>query len=144
MQRAALSILALLGLLIAAAGPSAGAARVQLQIPALGIDSLVPVDSQAPTRLAVVGGATHNADFWADLAPGWELRLRRPGGGWESFEVTGSAIAGGREIGGEPEGPGADRPALTLITPYSAQGETGTGPLHYLVFAEAIGETAEN
>jgi sortase A len=77
--------------------------------------------------------------FLEDLAPGSELRVQRPDGGWQSYRVVETRVIDTRRA---RLAPGDGRPALTLVTCYPFDAVVPGGPLRYLVFAEGASAAA--
>ncbi len=126
----------------------------RLQVPALAIDRIVLAGSSGRSLAfgpglmdgtaqpgavghAILGGHrdTHFA-FLQDLKVGMALRVQRPDGFWQSYQVTGQAVIDHREA---RLAPAPERPVMTLVTCYPFTDWQPGGPLRYLVFAEADG-----
>jgi sortase A len=129
----------------------------RLQAPALGVDRIVLAGASGRTLAfgpghldgtAAPGRAGHTVlsghrdthfRFLEDLAPGSELRLQRPDGGWQSYRVVETRVIDTRRA---RLAPGDGRPALTLVTCYPFDAVVPGGPLRYLVFAEGASAAA--
>lgn len=128
----------------------------RLQVPDLAIDQIVLSGASGrtlafgPAHLdgtAAPGAAGHSVlsghrdthfRFLEQLAAGQAIRLQRPDGTWQSYEVTDSRVIDAREARLRL---GDGSPALTLVTCYPFDAVTPGGPLRYLVFAEEAGST---
>jgi sortase A len=129
----------------------------RLQAPALGVDRIVLAGASGRTLAfgpghldgtAAPGRAGHTVlsghrdthfRFLEDLAPGSELRVQRPDGGWQSYRVVETRVIDTRRA---RLAPGDGRPALTLVTCYPFDAVVPGGPLRYLVFAEGASAAA--
>lgn len=126
----------------------------RLNVPDLSVDQIVLAGASGrtlafgPAHLAgtaAPGTAGHSIisghrdthfRFLRDLAPGMEVRLQRPDGGWQSYRVRGGEIIDSRHarLAADPTG----RASLSLVTCYPFDTIRPGGPLRYVVFAEGI------
>ncbi len=131
----------------------------RLQVPALGVDQFVLAGASGrnlafgPGHLdstalpgapghSILGGHrdTHFA-FLQNLAPGWDLRIQKPDGQWQSYEVIASDVIDSRKARLHQD---RDTTAITLVTCFPFDAITPGGPLRYLVFAEAAFSQSAN
>jgi sortase A len=124
----------------------------RLKVPELGIEEIVLAGANGrnlafgPTHLAgtaAPGEAGHSIltghrdthfTFLRELAPGQEIQVQRPDGGWQGYRVVETAVIDARHA---RLSAGDGRPSLTLVTCYPFEAVEPGGPLRYLVYAEA-------
>lgn len=124
----------------------------RLAVPELGIEEIVLAGANGrslafgPAHLAgtaAPGEAGHailtghrdtHFAFLRELAPGQEIRVQRPDGGWRGYRVVETAVIDARHA---RLSAGDGRPSLTLVTCYPFGAVEPGGPLRYLVYAVA-------
>lgn len=145
---------------VPAAAPWPGADTrpvARLSVPNLAVDQIVLEGASGrnlafgPTHLAgtaAPGSAGHSVlsghrdtqfGFLRDLTPGMVVRLQRPDGGWQNYQVRGAEVIDARTARLAADLTGGA--SLSLVTCYPFDAIQPGGPLRYVVFAEGVAES---